>query len=204
MGKVWSVIQRKANRFNVESRAHKVISQDKPTPAPKYRSTIQELETIKSDYPHILEEQSRRDSKLDDRLKQVFVRSYDPIVEEPTSSSSHSLPQDRRSFEETEFGYTEPVMIPQGRVTLKQAIKFITDHQTNPNTWTPEAIAKEYSITQDKIEKILLYYQTFQVHIPEDTSKKTSKKSYIETKETHKPQEMLESKEETLEHQEQK
>lgn len=32
------------------------------------------------DYPHILEEQSRRDSKLDDRLKQVFVRSHDPIV----------------------------------------------------------------------------------------------------------------------------
>lgn len=155
------------------------------------------------EYPHILQEQSKRDSKLDDRLKQVFVRSYDPIVEEPTSSS-HSFPQDRRPFEETEFGYTEPVMIPQGRFTLKQAIKFITDHQANPNTWTPEAIAKEYNITQDKIEKILLYYQTFQVHIPEDTSKKTSKKSYVETKETQKPQEMLESKEEKPQHQEQK
>lgn len=200
MGKVLSVVRRKANRFNVESRAHRVISKDKPTPAPKHPSAIQELETIKSDYPHILEEQSRRDSKLDDRLKQVFVRSYDPIVEEPTTSSSHPLPQDRRPFEETEFGYSEPVMIPQGRFTLKQAIKFIADHQADPNTWTAAAIAKEYNITQDKIEKILLYYQTFQVHVPEVKSKKTSKKSYVETKERQKPQEMLESKEE-LQHQ---
>ena len=50
-------------------------------------------------------------------------------------------------------------------------------------------------------EKILLYYQTFHVHIPEDKSKKTSKKSYVETRETQKPQEMLESKEEELQHQ---
>jgi NADH dehydrogenase [ubiquinone] 1 alpha subcomplex assembly factor 4 len=48
MGKVLSVIKRKVNRFNVENRAHRVISKDKPTPAPKYPSTIQELETIKS------------------------------------------------------------------------------------------------------------------------------------------------------------
>lgn len=48
MGKVLSVIQRKANRFNIESRAHKLISKDKPTPAPKHPSTIQELENIQS------------------------------------------------------------------------------------------------------------------------------------------------------------
>jgi hypothetical protein len=42
-------------------------------------------------------------------------------------------------------------MIPEGRFTLKQAIKFITDHQANPNTWTAAAIAKEYNVTQDKI-----------------------------------------------------
>jgi len=48
MGKVLSVIQRQVNRFNIENRAHRVISKDKPIPAPKYPSTIQELETIKS------------------------------------------------------------------------------------------------------------------------------------------------------------
>jgi hypothetical protein len=42
-------------------------------------------------------------------------------------------------------------MIPQGRFTLKQAIKFIADHQANPDTWTAAAIAKEYNVMQDKI-----------------------------------------------------
>jgi hypothetical protein len=53
-------------------------------------------------------------------------------------------------------------------------------------------------------EKILLYYRTFHVHIPEDKGKKIPKKLYTETKETQKPQEMLESQEEKVEHQEQK
>jgi len=48
MGKVFSVVRRKANRFNVENRAHRVISKEKPTPAPKHLSAIQELETMKS------------------------------------------------------------------------------------------------------------------------------------------------------------
>jgi NADH dehydrogenase [ubiquinone] 1 alpha subcomplex assembly factor 4 len=48
MGKILSVIQRKVNRFNVENRAHRVISKDKPTAAPKHASTIQELEIMKS------------------------------------------------------------------------------------------------------------------------------------------------------------
>jgi hypothetical protein len=53
-------------------------------------------------------------------------------------------------------------------------------------------------------EKILFYYQTFHIHIPEDTSKKTPEKLYIETKEEQKPQETMKSKEEKVQNQEQK
>jgi hypothetical protein len=49
-------------------------------------------------------------------------------------------------------------MIPQGRFTLKQAIKFISDHQANPSTWTAAAIAKEYNINQDKLGIMSLSY----------------------------------------------
>ncbi|KDR08215.1 protein NDUFAF4 homolog [Zootermopsis nevadensis] len=200
MGKVLSVIQRKVYRFNAENRAHRIISKDKPTPAPRYPSTIKELETIKSDYPHILEEQYKKDSKLDGRLKQVYVHSYDPIVaEQQTTNSSHSLPQDRRPLEETEFGYTEPMMIPQGRFTLKQAMKFIADHHADPNTWTATAIAKEYNINQDKLETILFYYRMFQVHIPEGMGKKIPVKLNTMTEETKNPQ-MLQSDEEKMHH----
>jgi hypothetical protein len=49
-------------------------------------------------------------------------------------------------------------MIPQGRFTLKQAVKFIADHQTNPSTWTAAAIAKEYNINQDKLGIMFILY----------------------------------------------
>lgn len=46
MGKVMSVMGRQAQRFNVENRAHKVISQDKATAAPKYKSNIKDLDKV--------------------------------------------------------------------------------------------------------------------------------------------------------------
>lgn len=46
MGKVMSIAVGKIKRFNVENRAHKVISQDKPTPAPKYEANVKDLERI--------------------------------------------------------------------------------------------------------------------------------------------------------------
>lgn len=44
MGKVYSVVARKLNRFNVENRAHKILDRDKPVAAPKYESTHKDIE----------------------------------------------------------------------------------------------------------------------------------------------------------------
>lgn len=46
MGKVLSVGAREVRNFNVENRAHKVISQSKPKPAPKYEANVKELERV--------------------------------------------------------------------------------------------------------------------------------------------------------------
>lgn len=42
-----SVMVRTVNRFNVEQRAQKVISQDKPKAAPKFGYNLKELEEVK-------------------------------------------------------------------------------------------------------------------------------------------------------------
>lgn len=44
MGQVGSMISRRANRWNAENRAHKIIGKDKPTPAPKYPSNLKEIQ----------------------------------------------------------------------------------------------------------------------------------------------------------------
>lgn len=46
MGKVLSIAVGKAKRFNVENRAHRVISQDKPVAAPKYEANVKDLERM--------------------------------------------------------------------------------------------------------------------------------------------------------------
>ncbi|KAJ9584612.1 hypothetical protein L9F63_021054 [Diploptera punctata] len=170
MGKAFSAIQRRANRFNVENRAQKVISKEKPEPAPLHPATAQEIEAIKSEYPHALEEQLKKDPALDTRLKKVFVQSQDPEVEE--GQPQRSLPQDRKQPEDFEFGHKEPKMITQGRFTLKQAVKFISDHQTDPATWSAAAIAKEYKLDQEKLENVLHYFRTFRIHLPSKTGEK--------------------------------
>lgn len=43
MGQVGSFLLRKANRFNVENRAHRVLERDKPTMAPRYPHSVNDM-----------------------------------------------------------------------------------------------------------------------------------------------------------------
>lgn len=44
MGQVASMVARRANRFNAENRAHRVLEREKPTPAPKFDSNLRDME----------------------------------------------------------------------------------------------------------------------------------------------------------------
>lgn len=46
MGKVLSVATRPFRNFNIENRAHKIISKEKPTPAPLHAANLKEAERI--------------------------------------------------------------------------------------------------------------------------------------------------------------
>lgn len=50
MGKVLSTITRPLRNFNIESRAHKVISKSKPTPAPIHEASLKEAEKLLEGY----------------------------------------------------------------------------------------------------------------------------------------------------------
>lgn len=51
-------------------------------------------------------------------------------------------------MDDFEFGFQEPSVIPLGRCTLRQALNFISDHQTDPQKWTAATIATEYQLDQ--------------------------------------------------------
>ncbi|XP_055595635.1 protein NDUFAF4 homolog [Uranotaenia lowii] len=168
MGKVLSVISRQANRFNVENRAEKVISQNKPKPAPTFSSNQKDLERILQEYPEIIEEQSKKHGTLDDNLRHVYVTSTDKFP--VTNVKDKPLPLDRTSVESFELGHLEPTTVAKGRCSLRQAMTFISNHQVDPNIWNVTKIANDFQMKEALVEDILKHFKTFELHIPTKVS----------------------------------
>lgn len=66
-----------------------------------------------------------------------------------TSNRKRPLPLDRHQVIDFEYGVKEPDSVPIGKVTLRNALKFITDHQNNRKINSVENISKEYSIDEE-------------------------------------------------------
>lgn len=68
------------------------------------------------------------------------------MIKEPTGESK-PLPQNRHSGENG-FMYEsyEPVVIPAGKCSLKQAVGFLMQHKQDPKMYTSEHIASEYKL----------------------------------------------------------
>lgn len=71
-----------------------------------------------------------------------------------SNDSTKALPLDRQTVEDFEYGFKEPTKVSRGRSTLRQAIKFISDHQSEPDVWTVKRIASEYKLKEDIVCKI--------------------------------------------------
>ncbi|PBC25577.1 hypothetical protein APICC_08816 [Apis cerana cerana] len=95
----------------------------------------------------------KKDSQLDDRLKNVFVKSEDPkdILKESTSK----LPQNRsqRSSEDYDF------KTYKGKCDIKQVIHFMNMHNENPIEYSAEKISIQYKLDKQIIENILTYFK---------------------------------------------
>uniref|UniRef100_A0A182JFZ1 NADH dehydrogenase [ubiquinone] 1 alpha subcomplex assembly factor 4 n=1 Tax=Anopheles atroparvus TaxID=41427 RepID=A0A182JFZ1_ANOAO len=175
MGKVMSVVGRQVQRFNVENRAQKVISQTKPKPAPKFESNLRDLERVLKEHPEIVEEQSRKNVQLDANLRQVYVTSKDVMIDAKSAQTEDAeklLPINRSSVEEYEFGHLEPRTVTKGRCTLRQAVQFIANHQTEPQHWSAAKIAEYYNMKEPLVQNILDHFKSFEVHLPDKNLEK--------------------------------
>ncbi|CAB3375411.1 Hypothetical predicted protein [Cloeon dipterum] len=171
--RVFHFLTKDIRNIIIENRAHKVISRDKPQPAPRYPATERELERLAADHPEILAEQSRKSSDLDDRLKKVFVVSHDPDLQvKQEANPSRPLPLQRKPIPKPEFGFEEPSQVAAGKVTFKQAIKFITDHQDDPARWNADTIAKHYKLETEVVDNILVHFRPFLLLVPEGPGEK--------------------------------
>lgn len=80
--------------------------------------------------------------------------------------STKPLPKHRQS-EIFQLGYKDSEHVRPGRVSLLQAINFISKHQSHPDEWTIEKIADENKIKPDVARKKLAfsYKYFFQIDV---------------------------------------
>ncbi|KAL1491870.1 hypothetical protein ABEB36_012399 [Hypothenemus hampei] len=169
MGRAISKIKNPLRDFNLENRAHKLISKPDKQAAPKHPKDQEDLNRIKKEYNASFQESLKKNETLDKHLKDVFVVSHDKPIDEfmPKIESKRPLPQDRSQKIDFLFGHKEPDNIPLGKTTLRKALLFISKHQEDPKNYSAEVIAHEHNLPLKLVNNILEYYKVFQVYVPE-------------------------------------
>uniref|UniRef100_G3MRX3 NADH dehydrogenase [ubiquinone] 1 alpha subcomplex assembly factor 4 n=1 Tax=Amblyomma maculatum TaxID=34609 RepID=G3MRX3_AMBMU len=153
--------------FNIENRVRKVISAEKPKPAPRHPSDAKhETEMGLADASKVLE---KREDLLE-RLRSVKVVSSDPQAQvqdaPPPSKSERPLPQSRTTPKQRKFGFFEPSVVPRGKLTLGQATQLLADAQDNPAKFTPQALATQYNLSEQDVRNVIKYFGVFTVLQP--------------------------------------
>ncbi len=76
------------------------------------------------------------------------------------------LPENRNIVEDPEYGYLEPVSIPQGKCSVRQALEFISNNQMNSKKFSPEVIAESYKLDKRQVQSVIKYFHTMEVQFP--------------------------------------
>lgn len=77
------------------------------------------------------------------------------------------------------YGLAELTDVPKGKLTITEALKALGSHQQQPQAWTPEKIAQDYSLDLKDTKALLEFFIPFQIQIipPETDSAKQIKAS---------------------------
>ncbi|KAF7645408.1 hypothetical protein LDENG_00204900, partial [Lucifuga dentata] len=63
------------------------------------------------------------------------------------------------------YGLVELTDVPKGKLTIAEALKALSSHQRDSQTWTPEKVAQEYSLNLKDTKALLEFFIPFQVQI---------------------------------------
>jgi len=183
-----SVVRRPLQRYNVEHRAEKMVKKFEdpaaaPHRAPMYKSDAEVLKAVRRDNPELLQEVATKDDPLHDRLKTVYVSSTDPAPDPRAEQSEDKpLPRDVRQHYQDFLPAQMRVeregvsrTLPRGKVSLGQAVEFITKHAETEGSFGAEQISKDYRLNQEVVANTIKYYSIFSMMVPETRESETDK-----------------------------
>jgi len=158
------LVRRPLQRYNVDSRAEKVVKkiEDPSAPAmraPMYQSDAELLEELRKTNPEMAESAVKKDSELYARLKDVYVESTDPELENVDSSLKREKPGKPFPKDTSQYSYDfVPAqirqdmpdrgqrMVAKGKVTLQQAVDILAKHKETGGEFGQEAIVNQYGL----------------------------------------------------------
>ncbi|KAH1173342.1 hypothetical protein KIL84_017181 [Mauremys mutica] len=156
-------VTRAFRNFNLENRATREISKDRPAPAPRHAVA---RPGPRPDDSEIQEEIRRKDDKLLALLKEVYVDSRDPPVQ--VKDEGGIIPSKQQECRLTKLGHLSDLdipSIPKGKISVVEVLTLLNDHKLSPQTWTAEKIAKEYGIDLKEVTSLLEFFIPFAVEI---------------------------------------
>uniref|UniRef100_A0A8C8SAZ4 NADH dehydrogenase [ubiquinone] 1 alpha subcomplex assembly factor 4 n=1 Tax=Pelusios castaneus TaxID=367368 RepID=A0A8C8SAZ4_9SAUR len=166
-------VSRAFRNFNVENRASREISREKPKPAPRHPTDRQSLLPKN---PEIQEEICRKDDKLLALLKEVFVDSRDPALQ--VKDEVGSIATKQKEYRLTKPGHLVDLdikNIPKGKISVTEALTLLNNHKLSPHIWTAEKIAEEYNLDLKEVTSLLEFFIPFTMKVFNPKDKKSLK-----------------------------
>ncbi|XP_032398370.1 NADH dehydrogenase [ubiquinone] 1 alpha subcomplex assembly factor 4 [Etheostoma spectabile] len=160
-------VARMFRNFNLENRVHREISKEKPRVAPRHGTTLPPS-AASSHAVETAETVNQRNDPLLTLLRAVYVESTDPAAEAPKEAVADQAAERRPlrfSLPGDLYGLVELTDVPKGKLTIAEALKALSSHHRQPQTWTPGKIAQEYSLDLKDTKALLEFFIPFQVQI---------------------------------------
>lgn len=73
------------------------------------------------------------------------------MSQEDKQSTDKPLPLSRTSTPEFEYGFHEPKRVALGKVTLRKALRFISEHHADSKTYNAVKIAEDYLLPEKTV-----------------------------------------------------
>ncbi|KAM3861124.1 NADH dehydrogenase [ubiquinone] 1 alpha subcomplex assembly factor 4 [Diretmus argenteus] len=156
--------------FNLENRAFREISKEKPSAAPRHPVNIPPpVRGSEAEAAEVSSSIHQKNDPLLTLLQSVYVESKDPETPEAPTQPTVQKEEERRqlkySLPSDPYGLVAITDVPKGKLSLVEALKALNSHKREPQTWTPEKIAQEYSLNLKDTEALLDFFMTFEVKI---------------------------------------
>lgn len=77
-----------------------------------------------------------------------------------------SLPAEQKEYRPVRLGHLKQLdvhNIPQGTISIIEALTLLHDHQQMPKIWTVEKIAEEYSLELKDVTAVITHFTPFSV-----------------------------------------